>query len=88
MDNLLALIPLLPFLGFLVLFLVGRHLPRTIIAAIGAGTVGIAALLTILLGFQFLQSTPEGGAYTQTLWQWLKLQAFPALLHCDLMRCH
>jgi NADH-quinone oxidoreductase subunit L len=76
MDNLLALIPLLPFLGFLVLFLVGRHLPRTIIAAIGAGTVGIAALLTILLGFQFLQSTPEGGAYTQTLWQWFKTSSF------------
>ncbi len=78
MNNLVALIPALPLAGFLVLSLTGRHLPKSIVAAIGAGTVSVAALLTIVIGFEFLQSPPSGDAYTQTLWQWMQTQNFSA----------
>jgi NADH-quinone oxidoreductase subunit L len=76
MDNLLALIPALPLAGFLILSLTGRHLPRNIIAGIGAGSVSAAALLVIFIGLQFLQSPPDSNAYTQTLWQWMQTESF------------
>jgi NADH-quinone oxidoreductase subunit L len=76
MNNVIALIPALPLMGFLILFLFGRQLSKTVIAWIGAGTVSAAAILIILLGIQFLQSPPASGAYTQTLWQWISVSNF------------
>ena len=76
MNNVIALIPALPLMGFLILFLFGRQLSKTVIAWIGAGTISAAAILVILLGIQFLQSPPASGAYTQTLWQWISVSNF------------
>ncbi|GAC1586112.1 MAG: NADH-quinone oxidoreductase subunit L [Chitinophagaceae bacterium] len=66
----LAYIPALPFLGFLVLSLAGRRLPKNIIAWIGAGSICAAAVITIMLGIQFLQAPPVTGVYKLLLWQW------------------
>lgn len=76
MDNLIALIPALPFLGFLLLFVAGRHLSKTAVATIGAGTISAAAIMVLWLGIQFLKSPPASGAYTQTLWQWIATSNF------------
>jgi NADH-quinone oxidoreductase subunit L len=70
MNQYLYLIPALPFFGFLVLSLGGRRLSPKAIAWIGAGTVSAAAIITIVLGLQFLQAPPSTGAYKQLLWQW------------------
>ena len=75
MNQLLAYIPALPLIGFLILSLFGRKLPKRMIAAIGAGTVCIAALITIILGIAFLQTPPVGGAYSQLLWSWFRVGA-------------
>jgi len=45
-------------------------MPQKLIAWIGAGTVCISAILTILLCIRFLQAPPVTGHYTQLLWQW------------------
>jgi NADH-quinone oxidoreductase subunit L len=66
----LTYIPALPFLGFLVLSLAGKHLSKNSIAWIGAGTVGMAAILVILSGMRFLQNPPVAGVYKQLLFQW------------------
>lgn len=76
MNNLLALIPALPLIGFLILSFAGRRLPRSIIAGIGAGTICLAAILTIVLCINFLQAPPINNAYTQTLWQWIHTESF------------
>ena len=76
MDTLLVLVPALPFLGFVILFLFGRQLPKAAIAWIGAGSVSVAALVVIFLGVRFLQSPPATAAYTQTLWQWMNTGNF------------
>src|SRR5687768_16994450 len=76
MNDLLALIPALPLAGFLVLSIAGRRLPKTVIAWIGAGTVSAAAVISIVMGIQFLQTPPVGNAYTQTLWQWIQTESF------------
>jgi NADH-quinone oxidoreductase subunit L len=69
MQQYLYLIPALPLIGFLVLSLAGRYLSRNFIAGIGAGSICLSALITILLGVRFLQSPPDT-AYTQLLWHW------------------
>jgi NADH-quinone oxidoreductase subunit L len=73
MNQLLGYIPALPLIGFLILSLFGRKLPKPVIAWIGAGTVCIAALVTIVLGISFLQTPPAGGAYSQLLWSWFRV---------------
>ena len=76
MNNLIVFIPALPLFGFFILFIVGRRLSKTAIAAVGTGTISAAAILVVWLGLQFLQSPPASGAYTQTLWQWIATDQF------------
>ena len=71
MKLLLALIPILPLFGFMVLALYGQKLSRRLIALIGSSAVGIPAVFTLIVGYMFLTSVPEGGATIVKLWQWL-----------------
>ncbi len=75
MFELLWLIPALPFAGFAFLVLAG-NLPRPAVAITGCGSVGLSALLSLWIGYRFLQAPPEGGAYTQTLWSWMDTGGF------------
>jgi len=76
MLALLWLIPILPFAGFLALVLLGKRISRTTVAFIGAGSVGVAAVITLLIGVSFISSPPPGHAYTQTLWRWMQVSGF------------
>lgn len=71
MVLLLVLIPVLPLIGFLILAFAGSKLSNRMIALTGAGSVGLAALLTIIMGAVFLTSDLPGGVYSVTLWQWM-----------------
>lgn len=73
MMNYLWLVPVLPFLGFLVLTFFGKKMSKSTIPYVGAGSVGLAALLTILIGIEFLSSPPAGNAFTQKLWTWMSV---------------
>jgi NADH-quinone oxidoreductase subunit L len=84
MLNLLWLIPLLPFAGFVVNGLLGgRSLPRKAVALIGCGTVLLSFLIS-LGAVASLGSLPEPGPglqvdaearrVTQTLWTWMPLR--------------
>ena len=80
MNELLSLIPVLPFAGFLVLALAGRRLSKAAIASVGAGSVGVSAILTVLIGIQFITAPPMGHAFTQTLWTWMQFDGYaPAI---------
>jgi NADH-quinone oxidoreductase subunit L len=78
MSTLLALIPLIPLLGFLLLAIFGGKLPRKGVAITGTGTIGISALLTIIAGISFLVSPPPGGVLQVTLWNWIQTAGFSA----------
>ena len=71
MTTYIALIPAIPFLGFLVLALFGQKLTRKTIGIIGAGSVGIVALLTFIAGTGFLKSLPQVKSYSVVVWQWI-----------------
>lgn len=76
MHNYLFLIPALPFAGFLILALAGRRLSKTTVALVGAGSVGLSALLTMIMAIEFIGS--QGETFTQTLWTWMKVGGFSA----------
>lgn len=76
MLELLWLIPILPFIGFLVLVLIGARLSRAGAAAIGVGSIGISAVVSLLVGFSFINSPPPGDAFSQTLWTWMEVGSF------------
>ncbi len=76
MYTLLWLIPALPFAGFLILALRGKHLGKTAVPVVGVGSVGLAALITILIGINFIASPPYGNAFHQTLWSWINIAGF------------
>ena len=74
----LWLVPTLPFAGFLVLSLLGGRLPRAAIGAVGAGSVGFAALPALGIAAEFIGAPPADGLFQQTLWEWLRAGALDA----------
>jgi NADH-quinone oxidoreductase subunit L len=76
MLELLWLIPSLPFAGFVVLAMFGRRLPSKAVALIGVSLVGFSAVIALIVGINFIVSSPPGHAYTQSLWTWLQVGGF------------
>src|SRR5687767_7505024 len=87
MKELLWLIPFFPFLGFLILLFFGGFLSRLQVVVVGTGTIVLSAVVTFLLGVEFLQSPPLNAAqsYSMPLWDWIQIQNFrPGFsLHLD-----
>jgi len=76
MLDLLFLIPAFPIAGFLILACFGARMDKWAVALTGAGSVGLSALTTGLVGASFLLAPPEGHAYTQVLWNWIQVGSF------------
>jgi len=71
MKTIIALIPALPLLSFLILVLFGGKLSRRVAGWIGAGSIGIAALLTGIAGIDLMNTLPDVKSYSVVLWQWM-----------------
>jgi NADH-quinone oxidoreductase subunit L len=71
MSTLIALIPAIPFLSFLILALLGHRLSRKVAGIVGAGSIGIIAILTFILGVGFLKSLPDIKSYSVNIWEWI-----------------
>ncbi|MFZ6013851.1 MAG: NADH-quinone oxidoreductase subunit L [Bacteroidota bacterium] len=69
MLDLLWLIPSLPFVGAVVLITMGSRLSKPLVSVIGAGSVGLSALVTILIAFSFSSAQP----FRQVLWTWFNV---------------
>jgi len=85
MLSLVCLIPIVPLAGFLLLALAGSRLSRTMVALVGVGSVGLAALLALVVGVSFFGVPPAGQSYHQVLWTWMRVGNFaPAIaFHLD-----
>lgn len=75
--NLLFLTILFPLIGFLLLaFSRGRWSENTS-ATVGVGSIGLAALVTIYVGINFLSQRAAGVAvFNQNLWNWMQVGDF------------
>ena len=67
----LWLVPSLPLAGFLILILTQGRMPNPLVAMIGAGSIGFAALVALAAGLDFYTTSPPDGAHAQVLWTWL-----------------
>jgi len=74
MLQFLWLIPTFPLLGFLALVLTGGKLPKQQVQIIGVGCIFLAALLTAMIGIEYLNKPMS--AYIQTLWVWMDVGMF------------
>lgn len=83
--NLLFLTFVFPLLGYFLLAFSRGRLSENLAATIGVGSVGLSALVTAWIIWQFNVAPPAGGAYTQVLWQWLNVSGLEADfgLHLD-----
>jgi NADH-quinone oxidoreductase subunit L len=73
MLNLLPLIPAFPLLGFAILFATAGLLPKRWITTIGVGSVGIAAILALIVMFAFLGAPKP---YIEIVWTWIAVSGF------------
>src|SRR3984957_18143013 len=73
---LLGLNPALAFTSALVLLLFRSRFSRKATAAVGVGSIGLSALITILVAINFLREPPAGNSYTQVLWTWIDVAGF------------
>jgi NADH-quinone oxidoreductase subunit L len=72
MLDLIWLIPLLPLASATLLMVTAGTLPRPVIAACGAGSVGLAAVCVLLTGVSWLE---DPGARQIELWTWMQVGA-------------
>jgi len=72
----LTLICFSPLLAFVVLTITRERIPENVAAVIGVGSVGLSALLTALVGYNFLTQPPPGGVYVESLWTWMQVGNF------------
>ena len=71
MLELLWLVPVIQFIGFLILTLTFGKLPQMAAGIIGAGSIGVSFLFAFLAGSSFLAG--DINAYSQTLWTWMSV---------------
>ncbi|MCX5672514.1 MAG: NADH-quinone oxidoreductase subunit L, partial [Planctomycetota bacterium] len=69
------LVPALPLAGFLAL-VIGARLPRRAAAVIGVASVGAAMIVALAITVRFMAAPPPSGAFTQVLWQWMRVSDF------------
>lgn len=74
--NYLWIIPFLPLVGFLINGLVGKRLPRSVVALIACGSVGVSFLVSIKALIDLLSLEAEYRAVEQVLFTWIPSGAF------------
>jgi NADH-quinone oxidoreductase subunit L len=76
MLRLLWLIPAIPFASFTMLALFGPRISKKAAAVIGVASIAASAVISILISWKFLVSSPPGDSYTQVLWTWIDVAGF------------
>lgn len=70
MLELVWLIPALPLAGFIILFATAGNLPRSLVAITGVGSVGLSAVITALVGVEYLTAV-SNTPFTYTVYTWI-----------------
>ena len=76
--DLLLLVPLAPLAGSLILLLTEGRLDKRIVGIVGAGSVGLAAVVAFVVGLEFQRSGLA--SHTYEMWTWMDVGGFaPAI---------
>ena len=77
MADYIYLIPLLPLIGFLLLFTTLGKLPKRLVALVGVGSVASSATLVLLTALEFMAL---GEPLSTTLYTWINVGGFSPLV--------
>ena len=77
MADYIYLIPLLPLIGFLLLFATLGKLPKALVAVVGVGSVASSAVLVLLTSVEFLTLREP---LSNTLYTWINVGGFSPLV--------
>jgi NADH-quinone oxidoreductase subunit L len=75
-TGLLWLIVAIPLASALVLAVLGSHFTHRVVTALGVGSIGVSAVMTMLVAAEFVSAPPAGKAYTEVLWAWINVAGF------------
>lgn len=76
MLNYLPLVFIAPLAGFLILAFSRGRISENWAAVVGVGSIGISALTTLTVGYDFLMHPPAAGSHVQLLWTWMSVGSF------------
>src|ERR1700722_6254300 len=76
MIDLLWLVPAIPFASAAMLLLFGGRFSRRAAVVAGVGSIGLSALVSILVAAGFLNAAPPSRAFTQIVWTWIDVAGF------------
>jgi NADH-quinone oxidoreductase subunit L len=76
MLTLLWLAPTVPLASAALLALFGSRFPRKVVSLLGVGSIGLAAFVSLLVGWSFLASPPPGNTFLLPLWTWMDAGSF------------
>ncbi len=71
MLDLAGLIPLFPLIGFLVVGLGGKRLPKALVSFISPGVVGLSFLFALALFFELFKLPISNRSYVSTVFSWI-----------------
>jgi NADH-quinone oxidoreductase subunit L len=74
----LALIPLLPFVGFLLNAFFGRRLPKRVSGTLACATIGASFVISVVSVTRLVALPPESRALVQELFSWISSGTFEA----------
>ena len=74
--DMLILACVAPLVGFVLLGLARGRIPENLAALLGVGSIGVAALATLNVGWQFFTQPPADGFVAVKLWTWMQVGNF------------
>jgi NADH-quinone oxidoreductase subunit L len=76
MMELLWLIVAIPLASAFVLAVLGSYCSRRVVTALGVGSIGVSAVIAMLVAADFVRASPAVHAYTEILWTWISVADF------------
>ena len=74
--GLLWVIVAIPLASAFVLAVLGSRCSRRVVTALGVGSIGVSAVIAMLVAADFVRASPAGDAYTEILWTWISVADF------------
>ena len=72
----LGVIVAIPLVSALLLAVWGSCCSRKAVTIMGVGSIGLSALITMLIAAEFIVSPPAGHAYHEAFWTWISIAGF------------
>lgn len=76
MEHYIFLIPLFPFLGFVLNGLLGKRLGKDFVSCVGCASIGLAFLTAATVFWDLLGRHPEERTLVNVLWSWMAVGGF------------